>query len=149
VRGVAVLSTVLAALLGAFAVAGCGGDDNGDTGGEVTSSEVTVNLAEASLSGQTGTATLIAAGDQTDVSIEIDGKPVSDSQPAYIYEGNCGSVPGDLGEPVFNLPDVVGGASRATVDVSLETLTSGNYAINLHRSDEDLATYTSCGKIER
>jgi hypothetical protein len=107
-----------------------------------------VDLAEASLSGQTGTATLVAAGEQTDVSIEIDGEPVSDSQPAFIYEGNCGSVPGDLGEPAFELPNVVGGAASATVDVPLETLTSGNYAINLHRSDEDLPTYTSCGKIE-
>lgn len=143
-RGFAVLTAVLAVLLGAFAVAGCGGDDDdGDTIGEVT-----VDLAEASLSGQTGAATLIAAGEQTDVSIEIDGEPVSNSQPAHIYEGNCGSVPGDLGEPAFGLPNVVRGVSRATVDVPLETLTSGNYAINLHMSDTDLATYTSCGKIE-
>jgi hypothetical protein len=142
-RGFAVLAVVLAALLGAFAVAGCGGED----GGEAVD-EVTVDLAEASLSGQTGTATLIAAGEQTDVSIEIHGEPVSDSQPARIYEGNCGSVPGDLGEPAFALPNVVGGVARATVDVPLETLTSGSYAINLHMSDEELATYTSCGRIE-
>ena len=91
-RGYAVLTAVLAVLLGTCAVAGCGGDDDDAAGGD-TSGAVKVDLAEAAVSGQTGTATLIARGEQTHVSIEIDGEPVSDSQPANIYEGNCGSVP--------------------------------------------------------
>ncbi|MGH7319394.1 MAG: hypothetical protein ACRELA_07190 [Candidatus Rokuibacteriota bacterium] len=40
------------------------------------------------------------------------------------------------------------GSSENTVDVSLDTLMSGEYAINLQMSDEDLATYTSCGNID-
>ena len=40
------------------------------------------------------------------------------------------------------------GSSDSTVDVSLDTLTDGDYAINLHVSDDDLATYTSCRDID-
>jgi hypothetical protein len=136
------LPLLIAALaLAMFAFAGCGDDDNGAVGDEVT-----VELAEEAGSGQTGTATLTAEGEQTAVSIEIEGDPVSDSQPAHIHEGNCGD---DLNpEPAFGLPNVTDGSSETTVDVSLDTLTSSDYAINLHMSDEDLTTYTSCGNID-
>ena len=107
---------------------------------------MTVELSEEAGSGQTGTATLTADGEQTMVSIEIDGDPVSDSQPAHIHEGSCGD---DLNpEPAFGLPNVTDGSSTATVDVSLEALQASDYAINLHMSNEDLTTYTSCGNID-
>ena len=139
-RAFTAVAALLAVLLvGAFALAGCGGDDD-EAGGD----EVTVDLAESMGSGQTGTATLTAAGEQTTVSIEIDD-PVSDSQPAHIHDGTCDQL---NPAPAFGLPNVVDGTSESTVDVSLETLTTGTYAINLHMSDEDLATYTSCGNIE-
>lgn len=133
---------IVALALAMFAFAGCGGDDDDEAAGD----EVTVELAEEAGSGQTGTATLTAEGEQTTVAISIDGDPVSDSQPAHIHEGNCGD---DLNpEPAFGLPNVADGSSETTVDVSLDTLTSSDYAINLHMSDEDLATYTSCGNID-
>jgi Cu/Zn superoxide dismutase len=135
-----VLTAALAAVLGVLALAGCGGDDD-EAGGD----EVTVELSESMGSGQTGTATLTADGEQTTVSIEIDGDPVSDSQPAHIHEGTCEEL---NPEPAFGLPNVADGTSETTVDTSLDSLTGGNYAINLHMSDEDLATYTSCGDIE-
>jgi hypothetical protein len=134
-----VLAVSFAVLVGAVALAGCGGDD--DASGD----EVSVSLNEFESSGQTGTATLTAEGEQTRVSIAIDGDPVSASQPAHIHEGTCDEL---TPEPAFGLPNVSDGTSETTVDVSLDTLTSGTYAINLHMSDEDLATYTSCGNIE-
>jgi hypothetical protein len=136
-RALSILTVVLAVALGALAVAGCGGDDEG-------SDEVTVVLNEFEFSGQTGTATLTAEGEQTQVSIEIEDDPLSESQPAHIHEGTCDNL---TAEPAFGLPNVVDGSSETTVDVSLETLTSSAYAINLHMSDDDLATYTSCGNI--
>jgi Cu/Zn superoxide dismutase len=137
------LPLLIAALaLAMFAFAGCGDDDDDAAAGD----EVTVELSEEAGSGQTGTATLTGEGEQTTVSIEIDGDPVSESQPAHIHEGNCGD---DLNpEPAFGLPNVTDGTSESTVDVSLDALTSSDYAINLHMSDEDLATYTSCGNID-
>jgi len=140
VRTFSLLATLLAVALAVFALASCGGDDD-----EAGSDEVTVELSEFEGSGQSGTATLTAEGEQTQVSITIDD-PVSESQPAHIHEGSCGA---DLNpEPAFGLPNVADGTSEATVDVALDTLTGGTYAINLHMSDEDLATYTSCGNIE-
>jgi Cu/Zn superoxide dismutase len=130
---------IVALALAMFALAGCGGDD--DAAGD----EVTVELAESADSGQTGTATLTAEGEQTRVAIEIDGEPVSESQPAHIHEGNGDSL---TPEPAFGLPNVADGTSEATVDVALDTLTGSDYAINLHMSDEDLTTYTSCGDID-
>ena len=134
---------IAAMALATFAFAGCGSDDDDDAAG---GDEVTVELAEEAGSGQTGTATLTGDGETTTVSIEIDGDPVSESQPAHIHEGSCGD---DLNpEPAFGLPNVTDGASEATVEASIETLTSSDYAINLHMSDDDLETYTSCGNIE-
>ncbi len=141
-RKLSLLITVLTLVLAVFALTGCGSDDDDDASGD----SVTVELSEEAGSGQTGTATLTADGEQTTVSIEIDGDPVSESQPAHIHEGSCGD---DLNpEPAFGLPNVTDGSSEATVEISLEDLQASDYAINLHMSDEDLATYTSCGNID-
>jgi hypothetical protein len=103
-----------------------------------------VSLSPVGDASQFGTATLTPEGDQTRVVVDVDS-PVSPSQPAHIHEGTCA----DLNpEPEFGLPNVVDGRSEATVDVSLDELTSEDYAINLHMSDDDLTTYTSCGDIE-
>jgi len=147
-RAFSVLTALFAVTLSAVALAGCGGDDdgnggNGDGGGAATG-EITIDLAESMGSGQTGSATLTDAGGQTFVSIEI-GDPVSDSQPAHIHEGTCE----DLNPtPAFGLQNVTGGVSDSTIEVALEALTSGTYAINVHMSDADIETYVSCGDIE-
>ena len=112
---------------------------------EASGDEVTVELEESAGSGQTGTATLTADGEMTSVSISIDGDPVSESQPAHIHEGNCDTL---NPEPLYGLPNVADGTSEATVEASVETLTGEDYAINLHMSDDDLETYTSCGNID-
>lgn len=136
-RVIMVLTASVTMLMAVVALAGCGGDDEG-------SGEVTIVLNEFEFSGQTGTATLTAEGEQTQVSIQIDDDPISASQPAHIHEGTCSNL---TAEPAFGLPNVVDGSSETTVDVSLDTLTGSAYAINLHMSDADLATYTSCGNI--
>ena len=133
------VASVLAIALATVALVACGSDDD-----EAASDEVTVELAEFEGSGQTGTATLTADGEMTRVVVSVDD-PVSDSQPAHIHEGTCDNL---TPEPLYGLPNVTTGSSDSTVDVSLDTLTSGEYAINVHMSDEDLATYTSCGDID-
>jgi hypothetical protein len=149
-RAFSVLTALFAVTLSAVALAGCGGDDdgnggNGGNGGGAATGEIPIDLAESMGSGQTGSATLTDAGGQTFVSIEIDGDPVSDSQPAHIHEGTCE----DLNPtPAFGLQNVTGGVSDSTIDVALEALTSGTYAINVHMSDADIETYVSCGDIE-
>ena len=129
---------LLAFALAALALAGCGGDDDDASGDETT-----VELTAVGDSGQSGTASLTTTGDMTTVAISVDD-PVSDSQPAHIHEGTCD----DLNPaPAFGLGNVENGSSETTVAPSVDELTSGEYAINLHMSDEDLETYTSCGDI--
>jgi hypothetical protein len=121
--------------------AGCGGDDDGDeaTGGDT----VTVELAEQNDSGESGTATLAAAGEQTRVVLDL-SNPTSDSQPAHIHRGTCANLDP---APAFPLPNVEDGSSEATVDVTLDELTSGEYAVNVHQSNDEADVYVSCGDI--
>jgi len=138
-RTLTTITCLLALALATTALAACGGDDDGGGGDAIS-----VSLSPVGDASQFGTATLTPEGDQTRVVLDVDS-PVSDSQPAHIHEGTCA----DLNpEPAFGLPNVVDGRSESTVDVSLETLTASDYAINLHMSDDDLQTYTSCGDIE-
>ena len=138
-RTLTTITCLLALALATTALAACGGDDDG--GG---SDAISVNLSPVGDASQFGTATLTPEGDQTRVVVDVDS-PVSNSQPAHIHEGTCA----DLNpEPAFGLPNVVDGRSESTVDVSLDDLTAADYAINLHMSDDDLTTYTSCGDIE-
>jgi Cu/Zn superoxide dismutase len=131
------IAAALTLSLALLAFAGCGGDD------EESADEVTVELAAVGDSGQTGTVTLTAEGDQTRVVIEVD-EPVSASQPAHIHEGTCD----DLNPtPEHGLQNVDDGQSDTTVEASLEELQEEPYAINLHMSADDLETYTSCGDI--
>lgn len=137
-RTLTTITCLLALALATTALAACGGDDDG--GGDA----ISVSLSPVGDASQFGTATLTPEGEQTRVVLDVDS-PVSESQPAHIHEGTCDNL---TAEPAYGLPNVVDGRSEATVDVSLDTLTSGAYAINLHMSDDDLATYTSCGNIE-
>lgn len=121
--------------------AGCGGDDGEEAAGGDT---VTVELAEQNGSGESGTATLTAEGEQTRVVLEL-SNPASDSQPAHIHLGTCDNLDP---APAFPLPNVENGSSEATVDATLDALTGGEYAINVHKSNDEANVYVSCGDIE-
>ena len=123
-------------------LAACGGDDDGDeaAGGDT----VTVELTEQNGSGESGSATLTAEGEQTHVVLEL-SNPTSDSQPAHIHRGTCANLDP---APAFPLPNVENGSSEATVDVTLDELTSGEYAVNVHKSNDEADVYVACGEIE-
>jgi hypothetical protein len=105
---------------------------------------VTVKLGPQSGSGESGTATLTKAGDkQTKVSLSIDGGK-ADAQPAHIHKGTCANLDP---KPAFPLSPVTGGKSETTVNASLDDLKKG-YAINGHKSAQDLKTYVFCGEIK-
>jgi hypothetical protein len=146
-------------LVGAFllmpvlTLAACGGGGGGDGDGEgaadvpngaAASNTVMVELAEVDGSGESGTATLTAMGDQTRVVVEV-RNPTSDSQPVHIHEGSCG--PSLNPEPLHGLPNVIQGRSETVVDRPLSELTAGGLAINVHDSDADLETYVACGNL--
>jgi Cu/Zn superoxide dismutase len=143
------LIVVLALAAALFALAGCGGDDEGaattpaaatDTGG---GEAVEIALDEQNASGQSGTATLEAAGDgMTKVTIELSNPP-ADPQPAHIHIGACP----DVGDVAHALNNVEGGASETEVPVSIEDLQAGDFAVNVHKSEAEADVYVACGDI--
>ncbi len=147
-RGVALLF-LLAAL--ALSPAACGGDDdegNGDAAAPATiaaeeGESVTVDLGEQNSSGESGAATLTEDGEQTVVVIELTGAPADTPQPAHIHSGTCA----ELGDVVHPLTNVEGGASETMVAAPLADLQTGDFAINVHESEEAIQNYVACGEI--
>ena len=104
-------------------------------------SEITLN--EQNASGQSGAALLTDLGDGTTrVVLSAPGSFVN-PQPAHIHSGTCEN----LGGVVHPLANVEGGSSDTVVNASLQSLTAGTFAINIHMSAEQSDVYTACGNI--
>jgi hypothetical protein len=103
-----------------------------------------VALRTLNESGVSGTATLTDLGNsRTRVQIEVSpaGNP---DMPAHIHPGTCENL---TPQPRVPLENVLEGRSVTEVPASLEELTRGDVAINVHHSNEDMGTYTACGEI--
>ena len=152
----------LIALLAAVAlvVSACGDDDEPATGaGETDAAEtqaaetaadpIVMELEVFAEEGGEGdaTATLTAVGEnQTAVDIEY---PLAESgdeprHPAHIHVGGCEE---ELGEIAYPLEDISGGSSQTSLDVALEELQDGDYAINVHKSAAEMDVHLACGEI--
>ena len=104
----------------------------------------TVTLSPQSSSGESGTATLSSAGaNETKVVLEVKGAP-SSSQPVHVHKGTCDKLDP---KPAFPLSPLVNGKSESTVKASLADLQKGGYAINGHKSAQEVSTYVFCGNI--
>jgi len=102
-----------------------------------------VKLEPQNNSNESGTATLTPAGDSTKVVLEVKG--AEGTQPTHIHKGTCAQLDP---KPAFPLSPVVNGKSETTVKASMKDLTAGGYAINGHKSAQDLKTYVFCGDIK-
>ena len=102
-----------------------------------------VKLEPQNNSNESGTATLTPAGDSTKVVLEVKG--AEGTQPTHIHKGTCAQLDP---KPAFPLSPVVNGKSETTVKASTKDLTTGGYAINGHKSAQDLKTYVFCGDIK-
>jgi hypothetical protein len=119
-----------------------GKKSGGKKGGAKT---VSVRMAAQNKSGESGSAKLTPLGaDKTRVEISVKGAPSGTPQPAHIHEGTCAKLDP---KPKWGLENVVDGKSSTEVPVGLDELRKGTYAINMHKSAEDLKTYVSCGNI--
>lgn len=106
---------------------------------------VTVTMNEQNGSGQIGAAALVDAGNgQTAVAINITSGAEGVGQPAHIHKGTCANLDP---RPAFPLTDVMNGTSETIVNASFAELTSGQYAVNVHKSGTEASTYVSCGDI--
>src|SRR3989449_7958053 len=107
---------------------------------------VTVRLGQQNKSGESGTARLTPDGDKTKVVVNLKGAPKGVSQPAHVHEGTCAKLDP---KPKYPLQNVVDGKSTSEVPVSVDALMSGSYAINVHKSADDIKTYVACGDIKK
>jgi hypothetical protein len=104
----------------------------------------TIDLETLSDSGVTGTVTLTDIGrsrTRVEVRVESAGNP---DMPAHIHPGTCANL---VPQPRYPLINVVNGVSTTEVGASLAELTAGDLAVNLHRSNEDMRTYTACADL--
>ena len=120
-------------------LAGCGSD-----GGGGSSNELTVSLEEQNGSKQSGEAVLTRIDDSsTHVVLSLDGGGTT-PQPAHIHKGSCANLDPT---PEYPLENVVNGESSTHVNVSLDELRDGEYAINVHKSADALNIYVACGDV--
>ncbi|HEY3067169.1 MAG TPA: hypothetical protein VGL09_15355 [Methylomirabilota bacterium] len=125
-------------LCGIVVLAGC--KSGGGGGGPIEA-----RLSPQSNSGETGTATLTKQGDtQTKVVLSVAGAPSGSSQPVHIHKGTCASLDP---KPAFPLSPLVNGKSETVVNASMDELTKGGYAINGHKSAQEVSTYVFCGNL--
>ena len=110
-----------------------------------TGSVVTVTMNAQNGSGEDGSATLTQTGDGVEVNIMLKNGTAA-GQPAHIHPGTCANL---NPAPQYMLTSVTNGMSKTMVKgVTLAQLTSGSFAINVHKSTADLGTYVSCGDIK-
>ena len=100
----------------------------------------TVTLQTLNGSGVTGTVSFAALGERTTVEIAVDpgGNP---DMPAHIHPGACDDL---TPQPKFPLENVRDGKSRTDVPATIDELFAGGLAVNIHRSNDDLKSYTAC-----
>jgi len=110
------------------------------------SKSVTVQIAQQNDSKESGTATLTQKGGDVVVVLALDGAGAG-PQPAHIHTGTCA----DLNPaPKYPLTNVVDGKSTTTLKkMKLTDLETGAFAINVHKSTDDLKTYVACGDIPK
>ena len=102
---------------------------------------VKVTLDPQNNSGQSGTATITEVQGKAKVILNLTGEPSKVAEPAHIHTGSCAN----LGGVKYPLTDVGNGASQTTLSVSLAQLLSEPFAINVHKSAQDINVYVACG----
>jgi len=115
-----------------------------DDMGKMSPASKTFDFKAQNGSGETGTVTLTAAGDDsTVVVIDLKGAP-SAAQPAHIHVGPCAKLDP---KPTFPLDSVVDGKSKTTIKQPISKLDDGTFAVNVHKSTTEIATYVACADI--
>jgi hypothetical protein len=110
-----------------------------------TAAPTTIQLATLNSSGVTGSVTMTDLGTgKTRVEVRVDAAGHPD-MPAHIHPGTCEDL---VPQPKFPLENVRGGVSITEVPASLSELVGGNLAVNLHKSLDDLKTYTACANLK-
>jgi hypothetical protein len=104
----------------------------------------TFKLSAQNGSGETGTVTLAPkSATETLVTVMLTGAPAA-AQPAHIHPGTCAKL---NPAPKYPLHNVVDGKSSTVIDEPIAMLAKAGFAVNVHKSTSDLATYVACGNL--
>jgi hypothetical protein len=103
----------------------------------------TIALATLNDSGVTGAVTFTDLGGRTRVEVAVEPAGNAD-MPAHIHPGTCADL---TPQPKFPLENVRNGRSTTDVPAAVDELFAGNLAVNIHKSNDDLKTYTACVDI--
>lgn len=107
--------------------------------------QLTVPMKALSDSGETGTATITQQADGVKVVVDLKNAPKT-AQPTHVHVGTCGKIKAAPEYPLVNTED--GKGTTVLKGVTIEQLLKGDYAINVHKSADDLGTYVACGNIK-
>jgi hypothetical protein len=94
-------------------------------------------------SGVTGTVSFREVEGRTEVEVRVEPAGNLD-MPAHIHPGSCDDL---TPQPKYPLENVKDGVSRTVVPARVAELFAGGLALNIHRSNNDLGTYTACVDI--
>jgi hypothetical protein len=112
-----------------------------------SSNSVTITMKALNGSGEDGTAVVSETAQGLSVVIDLKNAPKDVPQPTHIHVGSCGKI---KASPEYPLENTVNGKGSSIVKgVKLADLMAGKFAVNVHKSGDDLATYVSCGNINK
>jgi hypothetical protein len=122
-------AVVLALLVSASIVSGCG-DSSGEGTGEP--GEVAVELEEQNDANVTGARAVFRYEDKNNTVVTVDGLDGGEraglgANPVRIVHGTCA----EPGEVAFELRPLTGSSAESTIDVGLDELYNGEYAIQV------------------
>ncbi len=99
-----------------------------------------VHLAAQNASGETGTVTMLDGPLGLIVHVRVNEMTLA--QPAHIHKGTCAKLDP---KPAYPLTTINDGQSQSTVPgVTVAQVTGQPYAVNIHKSTKDVATYVAC-----
>jgi hypothetical protein len=105
--------------------------------------KVTIALNAQNDSGESGAATLAQDGKDVLVWVRVNGG--SELQPDHIHQGTCANL---NPVPKYPLSPVKDGVSFTRIkNLQLSSLLASSFAINVHKSPQEIKTYVACGDI--
>lgn len=105
---------------------------------------ITIPMKALNGSNQIGTAVVTQQADGVKVVVSLKNASAS-AEPTHIHVGTCAKI---NAAPEYPLSNTVNGKSTSVVKgIKLADLLKSHYAINVHKSATEIATYVSCGDI--
>ncbi|MCC6791413.1 MAG: hypothetical protein IT336_07010 [Thermomicrobiales bacterium] len=117
-------------------------EESGEETPVATGDTIVVLIDAMDDSNASGIATLEADGNRTNVTVLAIG--AGDEAILVIQEGTCDDL---AGEAAFELDPIETSISETRIRISLDDLTTDDYSITIHESEDDLDQPLACGQI--